>query len=506
MSWFSFLRSTPTADEARPATSYPSYGQQKYDPPARVASKSPGAQKSGAARTSGVNRTGGATLGASRVRNRSGSPTTAPTQGIHGSLAGSMETTSTKVLTQSKPTRTSDLLGASTRTRDYTTEYGRSDAESGIDAARARLSALDSGHSGDRLSSGLTPPKVSEGLADTSSPDMSQDNILGSLEDYINQRYDPFIDFVKELTKDVKKATKMLQRSKMTSEFAGSRDIFARDESAVNLPTSPGSKALSQLAADKGVDAGTVRVIICALDYPGTEAPLTATVDGDNMQELCKSAGITDVSVLYNNQANAEAVSAKIKRVASRCQPGDFFVFYYAGHGAQIPDEDGDEKDGYDEAFCFVTPDGKLRGGWMSDDTFAELMTTHIPQGVKVLVLSDCCHSGTVCDFKTNPAWKKLEAVSFSGCEDFQTSGDTGRGGIFTHALLIAIQRMLESREPFDKIGNFFSRVIEVDDEVFDSEQEIKMMASPICDKKNFPWPIVPKPHYKAPFKSRSSF
>jgi uncharacterized caspase-like protein len=63
---------------------------------------------------------------------------------------------------------------------------------------------------------------------------------------------------------------------------------------------------------------------------------------------------------LYDTQATKEQVLAQIGDVASRCQAGDYFMFYYAGHGTQVPDIDGDEDDGKDEALCLVDANGKL--------------------------------------------------------------------------------------------------------------------------------------------------
>ena len=34
--------------------------------------------------------------------------------------------------------------------------------------------------------------------------------------------------------------------------------------------------------------------------------------------------------------------------MAQRCQPGDYLVFQYSGHGTHVEDENGDESDGRD--------------------------------------------------------------------------------------------------------------------------------------------------------------
>lgn len=52
---------------------------------------------------------------------------------------------------------------------------------------------------------------------------------------------------------------------------------------------------------------------------------------------------------LYPTKKN---VLKQMSEIASSCTNGDMFVVYYSGHGSNVPDTDGDEQDGEDEAFC----------------------------------------------------------------------------------------------------------------------------------------------------------
>ena len=45
------------------------------------------------------------------------------------------------------------------------------------------------------------------------------------------------------------------------------------------------------------------------------------------------------------------AIMAALADVSARANPGDTVVFYFSGHGAQAPDQSGDEGGGYDEIF-----------------------------------------------------------------------------------------------------------------------------------------------------------
>lgn len=76
-------------------------------------------------------------------------------------------------------------------------------------------------------------------------------------------------------------------------------------------------------------------------------------------------------------------------------RPGDSLVFNYSGHGTQVKDKKGDEKDGKDEAIC---PCDQEKAGVIIDDEFKKLLCDNIPEGVRVTCVLDCCHSGSIMD------------------------------------------------------------------------------------------------------------
>ena len=94
------------------------------------------------------------------------------------------------------------------------------------------------------------------------------------------------------------------------------------------------------------------------------------------------------IHLLLNHAATAQAFRSAISGIAAQAQPGDTVAITYSGHGTRIPDEDGDEDDGYDEAIV-------LHGGIYSDDQIAGDLKM-LPPGVRVLLVADSCHSGTV--------------------------------------------------------------------------------------------------------------
>lgn len=86
-------------------------------------------------------------------------------------------------------------------------------------------------------------------------------------------------------------------------------------------------------------------------------------------------------------------------------------VIYYSGHGISIHDRDGDEEDGRDEAFVF-------RDGYVLDDVAEKLVRNN--KCGEVVLISDCCHSGTIWD-------EGIEGnvCSISACGDNETAKQT---------------------------------------------------------------------------------
>jgi hypothetical protein len=96
-----------------------------------------------------------------------------------------------------------------------------------------------------------------------------------------------------------------------------------------------------------------------------------------------------DVTMLLDDQATKANVMDALKTLLAGAGSGDVLVFTNSSHGSQIPDTSGDEA--YDEVMCPYD----VRENVVSDDELRELFTD-LPRGVRLTVVSDSCHSGTV--------------------------------------------------------------------------------------------------------------
>lgn len=144
-------------------------------------------------------------------------------------------------------------------------------------------------------------------------------------------------------------------------------------------------------------------------DYPGTGSDLAGCVnDANDWATAFKARGFA-VDKLLDGQAKGDAMRKAIRGVLARAKGGDIVILQYSGHGSFVPDVDGDEPDGTDECLC---PHDISANGPITDDELFELYSSR-PQGVKLLMISDSCHSGTVARFApiTTPPTMKAKAA-----------------------------------------------------------------------------------------------
>jgi metacaspase-1 len=127
---------------------------------------------------------------------------------------------------------------------------------------------------------------------------------------------------------------------------------------------------------------------VSAAAYAGWTGPLAACeFDANDMAALAKTRGIRP-TVLLTKQGTRAKVLAALRSAAKALGPGDLFFVSYSGHGGQVPDVTGEEADKQDETWCLY--DGQL----IDDELYFEL--SRFKAGVRILVLSDSCHSGSV--------------------------------------------------------------------------------------------------------------
>jgi hypothetical protein len=122
--------------------------------------------------------------------------------------------------------------------------------------------------------------------------------------------------------------------------------------------------------------------------YGGWSGDLNACeADAADVADIAKAKGFK-AQTLLTRTATRKNVTQAMDKAAASLKTGDIFLLYYSGHGGQVPDMNKDEDDFQDETWCLY--DSEL----IDDEIFGLL--GKFAKGVRIFVLSDSCHSGTV--------------------------------------------------------------------------------------------------------------
>ncbi|MFP2932281.1 caspase family protein [Pyxidicoccus sp. 3LG] len=123
--------------------------------------------------------------------------------------------------------------------------------------------------------------------------------------------------------------------------------------------------------------------------YAGWDGALVACeADAEDMEVIAREKNFSTVRKVLTRDATRARIKKEMDEAARVLAPGDLFLLSYSGHGGQLPDKNNDETDAQDETW--VLYDGEL----IDDEIYVAL--SKLKPGVRVLMFSDSCHSGTV--------------------------------------------------------------------------------------------------------------
>ncbi|KAI3789038.1 hypothetical protein L2E82_01825 [Cichorium intybus] len=214
------------------------------------------------------------------------------------------------------------------------------------------------------------------------------------------------------------------------------------------------------------------KAVLCGVTYKGHPKTLAASINNvKSMHQLLVKLGFPNSSIRILTEESDPTrtptrrnILTAMEWLTNGCCSGDSLVFYYAGHGSHVPDNNGDEKDGYDEALCPV--DYKVSGKILDDEINAAIVAP-LPHGVILHSIMDTCFSGTLLDLpflcKINCGgfykWEDHhpshvsayggtsggKAICISACDDHQNSADTSAFtgnamGALTYSFIQAVQ------------------------------------------------------------------
>lgn len=157
-----------------------------------------------------------------------------------------------------------------------------------------------------------------------------------------------------------------------------------------------------------------------------------------------------DVTLLLNKEASKSNIEASLKNIAQSASPNDVFIFYFAGHGILISENNHSEY--YlapSELVQMYDTEEHLNALAISTASFRKSLSEIKAQ--KQLILLDACHSGGAVDkFKTRGSAQEksifqlarssgVVLIAASESEQYATEFDELGHGVFTYTFLEAL-------------------------------------------------------------------
>ncbi len=161
------------------------------------------------------------------------------------------------------------------------------------------------------------------------------------------------------------------------------------------------------------VNAQEKRALLIAIDKynppPGTKIAGDARSSFQNLDGCINDARsihtiitnrfqfpVANVDSLYNEAATRSGIEKSLYELLDRSNAGDVAFIYYAGHGSQVANSLAvNEADKKDES---MVPSDTWKPGVkdIRDKELAVIYNKFIDKGVKLTVIMDCCHSGSL--------------------------------------------------------------------------------------------------------------
>lgn len=169
----------------------------------------------------------------------------------------------------------------------------------------------------------------------------------------------------------------------------------------------------------------------------------------------------SDIETVEKTNATKANIIAAFERLIARAKPGDLVVFYYSGHGTQVPDQPPlDEADGLDEVLVPYDANRNADGApdpktVFLDDELGALLQRMPTKNVVVLL--DACHSGT--GTRGGGVAKRWETVRRKPSTATVTVSDSLGGDLLSETVLTAASAEQTARDsellrPVSEDGN----------------------------------------------------
>ena len=136
--------------------------------------------------------------------------------------------------------------------------------------------------------------------------------------------------------------------------------------------------------------------------------------DAQSIQSIITSRfqfNTNNIDTLFNTNATRDGILKQIKVLYDKSKQGDIAFLYYAGHGSQVKNSSSKEADKKDET---MVPSDTWKAGVpdIRDKELATIYNKFIDKGVKLTVIFDCCHSGSLSRGPQDPNHGKFRFIA----------------------------------------------------------------------------------------------
>lgn len=173
-----------------------------------------------------------------------------------------------------------------------------------------------------------------------------------------------------------------------------------------------------------GVTTGDKVCFICCNSYENTRYALGESAINDGLLSFIKLEKLGYKPFMFHDIRKREFVNLFKSFLSLEVSK---FLLYFIGHGTSTIDHDNDEADGRDECLFFMD-------GTIVDDELYRLITAHKHSKSKLVLISDCCHSGTIFDVPD-----RVDILTISAAADNETAKqdwiERKGHGLFTYYL-----------------------------------------------------------------------
>ena len=247
---------------------------------------------------------------------------------------------------------------------------------------------------------------------------------IKQVQNYFNTTY---ANLKNKLLLDIKNARQQAEQAQQTqAQQAQAQQTQAQQQTQQQQQAEPIIKPINKNA------------LLIGCNYIGTTYQLSGCInDVENVQNKLKSQyGFNNILIMTDNTTKKPTkvnIMDEIKNLCINANAGDILFLLFSGHGTQISDLNGDEKDGLDEMFV------PLDFNCIIDDEIKLLINNNLKKDVTLFALFDCCRSGTILDLRyqyfdsdnydsstenINETETIGNVILISGCMDKQTSVD----------------------------------------------------------------------------------